>query len=292
MAHGLTAAPGPVDAHVHLWDLASTPQPWIDADMVAIDRDFGADDLVEHLAGIGAASAVVVQVDHSLEESEWMLDAAARSSAIAGVVGWIDLERGAARDLARLSAHPAADRLVGVRHLAHVDPDPAWLARPAVAAGVRQLGLAGLAFDLVVRDHQLPLAAALAASAPETTFVLDHLGNPPLGGGAMDSWAHDLVELAAHERVVAKLSGLVLEAAKADDPAGRLRAAVEIALDAFGPSRLMMGSDWPLVLLHPEGGDGWASSLDELIAALSPSEREAILRGTAIAAYGETRVAS
>lgn len=285
------AAPGPVDAHVHLWDLARTPQPWIDADMVAIDRDFGADDLVEHLARIGAASAVVVQVDHSLEETEWMLDAAARSSAIAGVVGWVDLERETAGDLARLAAHPAADRLVGVRHLAHVDPDPAWLARPAVAAGVRALGAAGLAFDLVVRDHQLPLAAALAASAPETTLVLDHLGNPPLAGPDLGAWARDLAALGAHERVVAKLSGLVLAAAKAEDPAGRVRAGVEIALDAFGPTRLMMGSDWPLVLLHPDGGEGWAATLHALISALSPSEREAILRGTAIAAYGDAGVA-
>jgi len=291
VAHGLTPLAGPIDAHVHCWDLVRTPQPWIDASMAVIDRDFGVDALAVHLAAIGAGSGVLVQADHSVAETEWMLDLAAESTAVAGVVGWVDLDGDPAADLDRIAAHPASDRFVGVRHLAHIDPDPAWLSRPGVVAGVRALGAAGLAFDLVVRDHQLAAAAALAEAAPGTTLVLDHLGNPRLGSSSsetssFDSWASDLCALAQHERVVAKLSGLVLEAAGAADPTARLREAVGVALDAFGPSRLMAGSDWPLVLLHPDGATGWASALDDLLDALSPAEREAIARGTAIAAYG------
>lgn len=286
MANGLRPAPGPVDAHVHCWDLALTPQPWIDGTMAVIDRDFGVAALGAHLVAVGAGSGVLVQADHSVRETEWMLDRAAESAAVAGVVGWVDLEGDPLADLERIAAHPAADRLVGVRHLAHVDPDPAWLARPGVIAGIRELGTAGLAFDLVVRDRQLGLAAALADAAPATTLVLDHLGNPPLAAPSIDAWARDLRALARRDRVVAKLSGLVLEAAGAADPASRLREAVDVALDAFGPSRLMAGSDWPLVLLHPDGDDGWSSTLAGLLSALSPHERAAIERGTAIAAYG------
>ena len=256
--------------------------------MAAIDRDFDVDDLGEHLDLIGAASAVVVQVDHSLEETEWMLDRAVASSSVAGVVGWVDLDGDPARDLARLGGHAGFEQLVGIRHLAHVDPDPTWLARQRVIAGVRTLGAAGLAFDLVVRDHQLPLAAALAGLAPDTTLVLDHLGNPQPGAASIDGWARDLRALSAHERVVAKLSGLILEAARATDPAARLREAVDVALAAFGPERLMMGSDWPLVLLDPIGDIEWAATLAEILGELSPSERESIQRGTAIAAYGGT----
>ena len=283
-----------IDSHVHLWDLQRTPQPWIDASMTVIDRDFGLAELAEHLAVTGAGSAVVVQVDHSLEESEWMLDQAAASAQVAGVVGWVDLDGDPSAGLARLGHHAAADRLVGIRHLAHVDADPSWLVRPGVIAGVRALGVAELAFDLVVRDHQLPLAAALAAAAPDTTLVLDHLGNPQLGAPSIHEWARELRALADHDRVVAKLSGLTLEAARASDPAARLREAVDVALEVFGPNRLMVGSDWPLVLLDDGGGgdnghDGdvrWASTLVDLLGALSPSERELITRATAIASYG------
>ena len=289
LARGLAAAAGPIDAHVHLWDRARTPQPWIDASMGAIDRDFGSADLEAHLAAVGAGSAVVVQTEHSLRETRWLLGLAEASARIAGVVGWADLAGDPAADLAQLSAHPAADRLVGVRHLAHVDPDPAWLSRPAVVAGVRRVGAAGLAVDVVVRDHQLPSAVALAAAAPECVLVLDHLGNPPLGAGSLSGWARDLRALAEHERVVAKLSGLALEASRARDPEARIREAVDVALEAFGPARLMAGSDWPLVRLHPAGGAGWAATLDRLLAELSATECESILRGCALSAYGGLR---
>lgn len=262
-----------VDAHVHLWDRALDPQPWIDpATMGEIDRDFLTADLVWMLRDSRADRAVVVQsVTEPDETRRLLLDT---SPAIAGVVGWLDLEGDVPGQLAALPD----GRLVGVRHLVHVDPDPEWLSRPAVGAGLDALASADLAFDLVVRAHQLPLAARVADAHPGVRFVLDHLG----GVAETDdvaSWTAEVRRLAERPHVVAKLSGLW----RIGD-GDAVRRIVDTALEAFGPGRLMYGSDWPLVRL---GGDAarWRETVDATLAALSEAERDRVMERTAVRAY-------
>lgn len=290
MAHGLTGREL-VDAHVHLWDLELTPQPWIDpAAMPAIARDFRGAELVAELASAtsdaaSVTSAVVVQADHSLDETRWLLGEAADSPEVRSVIGWVDLTADVPAQLAALAEHPEHAALAGIRHLAHVDRDGEWLLRDDVATGVQALAGHGLAFDLVVRAGQLDQAAALAARVPGARFVLDHLGNPPLADDEHSQWARALAELASRENVSAKISGLVSSADSRHASPDHLERVVETALDAFGANRLMFGSDWPLVRLAPGGYAGWLDAYLRLTSDLSAGERRALDAGTARAVY-------
>ena len=275
---------GHLDAHVHLWDRSTDPQPWIDpATMAAIDRDFAPADLASMLDATGMAAAVVVQSTNSADETRRLL--AHESPRIAGVVGWLDLSGDPRPQLDRLD--PAARRrLVGVRHLVHLDPDPDWLGRPAVRAGLGRLAGCGLSFDLVVRWRQLPLSATVAQALPEVRFVVDHLGGIAEADD-LAGWAAGLQALARLPNVWAKISGLAGLIGPPSTGSEGARRAVEVALEAFGPDRLMYGSDWPVAELGA-GAPAWRAAVDELTGGLSGAEREAILAGTASAFYRVT----
>lgn len=286
-----------VDAHHHLWVRARTPQDWIDPDtMAAIDRDFEPADLPA--AAHGVRATVVVQSASAWAESEELLATCAspegRAARLAGAVVWADLTAPDLADrLAALRAGPGGEHLVGVRTMVQAEPDPDYLDRADVRRGVAAVGAAGLAFDLVLRDHQLAAAARLVAALPDVRFVLDHLGKPRLDaasapGASRDvlaAWRADLAALAAHENVTAKLSGLVTEARWDAWTPADLRPAVDHALDVLGPGRLMVGSDWPVCLLASDYGR-WIETLRVLLAGLTPTESAAVWAGTARRVYG------
>jgi L-fucono-1,5-lactonase len=197
------------------------------------------------------------------------------------VVGWTDLTApDAAGAVAGLQARPDGVFLCGIRHPVLAEPDPDWLARPAVLHGLSGLATTGLCFDLVVAPHQLPAAARAARSVPGLTFVLDHLGGPPVGSEP-GPWAAAIGDLGALPNVVCKLSGAHSKNALAAD----LRPYYEIVLAAFGPSRLMFGSDWPVSSLTAPYGQV-CQSYRELTADLGPAGRDAIFDGTARRIYG------
>ncbi|GHH65395.1 amidohydrolase family protein [Promicromonospora soli] len=277
-----------IDAHLHLWELDRHPQPWIDPEsMSEIDRDFTASDAAGELGRHGIVDAVVVQADNSLSETEDLIAAAATGSVVKAVVGWVDLLGDVPAQLARLRGLRGGAALVGVRHLAHLEPDPAWLLRPDVTAGLTAVAEAGLVVELVVRAHQLRVVTELVDALPAASFVLDHLGKPPLlaGGAELERWRTDLADLARHPNVVAKVSGLGLEADHLGWTAASLRPAVDHALETFGPDRLMFGSDWPLVRLT-RGYTAWWETYLQLTAALGAAGQKAIDHGTARRTYG------
>ncbi|MDX6282399.1 MAG: L-fuconolactonase, partial [Kribbellaceae bacterium] len=248
-----------IDAHVHLWDRALDPQDWIDPQTMApLARDFGPVDLSAMLASTGLERAVVVQSSNSLAESVRL--AQLDRSVVAGLVGWVDLTADVGAQLERIRRN-ATVPVVGVRHLVHIDPDPEWMLREDVAVGLAALERQGLCFDLVVREWQLPQAALVSGRHEGLRFVLDHLGGPPAPGGDTKAWAAGLRELARRPNVAAKVSGLVSGLAagswRAEDLADRLT----IALEAFGPDRLLYGSDWPLAELGG-GAVAWKSAVD------------------------------
>jgi L-fuconolactonase len=214
-----------------------------------------------------------VQSTNSAAETRRLLTHA--SPRIAGVVGWTDLTADGAARLDELGT-AARRRLVGIRHLVHVDPDPDWLGRPDVGTALDQLAVRDLGFDLVVRWWQLPQAATVVAAHPDVRFVVDHLGGIAETGDDA-GWEAGLRRLAARPNVCAKISGL---AGVVSGDRARLRRVVDVALEAFGPERLMYGSDWPLVELAG-GPAAWRGAVEELIGELSPAERQAIMSGTA-----------
>ncbi|WP_030653068.1 MULTISPECIES: amidohydrolase family protein [Streptomyces] len=271
-----------VDAHVHLWDRSVNPQDWIDAETMApIARDFDASDLSGMLASTGLDRAVVVQSSNSLEESIWL--AGLDSPVVAGLVAWVDLAAEVGPQLDRIRMN-AAVPVVGVRHLTRIDPDPQWMMREEVSAGLTVLEREGLRFDLVVREWQLPQAIHLATRHSGLRFVLDHLGGPPEPGQNRSGWASRLRELARRPNVVAKVSGLTSGLAPGSWCAADLAASVTVAVESFGPERLLYGSDWPLAELGG-GAAPWKSAVEALLDGLSTVERARVFGGNAADVY-------
>ncbi|MBM7440136.1 amidohydrolase [Streptomyces sp. HB132] len=280
------APPPVIDAHHHVWDLAVRDQEWITgAELAPIRRTFTLDDLEPEARASGVSATVLVQTVTVAEETPEFLALADGSTLVAGVVGWTDLTAPDIADtLAALRALPGGGRLVGIRHQVQGESDPEWLLRPDVLRGLGAVAAAGLTYDLIVRPHQLPAAARAAALLPGLTFVLDHAGKPPVARRTTHPWADGLRALAALPNTVCKLSGLVTEADPRAWTVDDLRPYADTVIEAFGPARLMFGSDWPVCRLAAGYADvlGTAS---ELIGGLGDDERRSVLAGTAKRVY-------
>jgi L-fuconolactonase len=274
-----------IDAHHHAWKLGRRPHAWLDgAEMAAIRRDFTLADLAPLTAAAGIDRTILVQVLPSLLETAEFLTLADQPGPVAGVIGWADLTSGGVpRALEVLRSGPGGDRLVGIRHLVQSEPDPHWLARPDVRRGLRAVADAGLVYDLLTLPHQLPAAIDTVRALPGLTFVLDHLSKPAIGAGGLDPWAVLVRELAVLPNVFCKLSGMVTEAGPRWTTAA-LRPYAEVVLDAFGPARVMFGSDWPVCLLAASYADV-TSATRELTAALTREEQALVFGGTAAHVY-------
>ncbi len=245
-----------IDTHVHFWRYTSASHAWIDPHMSVLKRDCLPRDLEATMRTNGVSGCIAVQALNSSEETQFLLDLADAHPWIVGVVGWVDvLAEDLDARLAELAAHP---KLVGIRHLAQDEADAGWLARPSVVAGVSKLARHGLSFDLLVRERELSAAIELAQCLPNQTFVLDHLGKPPVREGRIEPWSALVRELARCDNVVAKVSGLSTERRSRADGCDDLDIYLDVALQAFGADRLMSGSDWPMCLL---AGD-YAASMD------------------------------
>jgi L-fuconolactonase len=270
-----------IDAHLHLWN-AGDGYDWLQGAPAPLRRTFTAAEAERELLAAGVASAVLVQAEDSTRDTQAMLAVAHERRWIAGVVGWVRLDdESEAR--AQLDALADEPLLVGIRHLVHDDPRDDFLALPAVRRSLRAVAEAGLAFDVPdAWPRHLEAVGVLATSLPELRIVVDHLAKPPRGGDDFEDWRRALRRVAASVNVVAKVSGLHVPGQPFD--ADALRPVWEEALEAFGPSRLMYGGDWPMTV--PIGGyqPTW-NVLRSLIDELSPGERDAVLAGTARRVY-------
>ncbi|WP_330300532.1 amidohydrolase family protein [Streptomyces sp. NBC_00503] len=286
---GADHGPGIVDAHHHVWDLSVRDQDWITGpELAPLRRDFSLADLVPHARAAGVTATVLVQTITVAEETPEFLAMAARSDLVAGVVGWTDLTAPAVADtLAGLRAGPGGEHLVGLRHQVQGEPDPRWLVRPEVLRGLTATAEAGLVYDLVVKPYQLAAAIEAAQRLPGLAFVLDHLGKPPVASGELAPWAEQIRRLAALPNTVCKLSGMVTEADWDSWTADDLRPYADTVLDAFGPARLMFGSDWPVCRLAATYAEVLAAARD-MTAGLSLAERREVFTGTAVRTYGLT----
>jgi L-fuconolactonase len=277
-----------IDAHHHFWDPSRNDYPWLTDELAAIRRPFGPEDLRPLLRERNVHRTVLVQTRSSLEESHEFLAVADAHDFIAGVVAWVDLvadDVGAQIDGLRRA--PGGHRLVGIRHQVHDEPDPRWLLRDEVQRGLREVGRAGLAFDLLVRPRELPAAAEAARLHPDTRFVVDHLGKPPVRSSGDDGWDAGMQALAAMPNVWCKLSGLVTEADWQRWTPAELAPYVGRARAWFGDERLLFGSDWPVCLLaasYAEVVDGYVDALGEV----SEEALERILARNAVDFYGLT----
>ena len=274
-----------VDAHQHFWELARGDYGWLTPALTPIYRDYGPADLRPLLAAAGIARTILVQAAPTEAETDYLLAVAAAAPFVAGVVGWIDLE--AADAPARVRRAAARPKLVGVRPMIHDIADDSWVLRPALAAALSSVSEAGLVFDALVRPRHLPVLAELTTRHPALRIVIDHAAKPDIarwrpGDAEFRDWSTRMAGLAARG-LACKLSGLATEARPDWQPA-HLRPYVDSVLDAFGPDRVIWGSDWPVV--ERAGGYArWRQATNELLGRLPEMSRAAILGATAARIY-------
>jgi L-fuconolactonase len=275
-----------VDSHLHVWDLSRRGYDWLGPGHGVLYRSFTPDEAAAELAAAGIGSAVLVQADNSTADTDYLLAVADRFRFVAGVVGWVALDdtATAARQLDRYAHHA---RFRGVRHLVHIDPRDDFLALPAVRDSLRLLAERGLPFDVPdAWPRHLAAVGDLADAVPELTVVVDHLAKPPRGTDQFAAWSRTMRAVAARPNTVGKVSGMQMPGQPFT--VDSLRPVLDVALDAFTPSRLMYGGDWPMTV--PAGGyqAHWrvvAALLDELTAG----EQDEVRHATATRVYATGR---
>ena len=275
-----------LDSHIHLWRRADGDDVWVASKIGGLARDFSVDDWRAHADASGVAGAILVQAAHSIAETERAIALAAANPRIVGVVGWADLHgESLAADVARLANHP---QLVGIRPLPPGTFGADWMADPRTERGLATLGAAGIAVDVLVKWPGLTRARQLLERLPQVRVVLNHCGRPDTMTGLLEPWSSDLKAFARATSATIKLSGLI-ERAGIEWTKESLRPYVETVIDAFGPSRVMFASNWPVLEI---GGtyEGWVGALRAILddIGLAEADRVAILAGTACRAYGVT----
>jgi L-fuconolactonase len=274
-----------IDTHHHFWNYTAQEYGWIDDSMAALRRDFLPADLRSALSAAGVDAAISVQARQSLEETEWLLGMADQNKFLAGVIGWVPLlEPGVGAILECYTGHA---KLKGVRHIVQGEADDRFLLRDDFNRGIREVTARKLVYDILIYERHLPVAIEFVDRHPRQRFVLDHIAKPRIRDGSFEPWNANLRQLARRENVFCKLSGVATEADFRNlTPANRsqLRPYMDAALEAFGPRRIMFGSDWPVCLAAMPYAD-WLGMVHDAIGGLSESEREWILGKTAEQAY-------
>ena len=270
-----------IDSHQHFWQYSRADYPWIGPESQLLAQDYLPVDLEPHVRGEGIGGTVAVQARQTLEESRWLLELAATHPLIQGVVGWVDLQSEQVAE--QLQEFSGCQKFVGVRHVVQDEPDPRFLLGSAFVRGLSHLQHYGLTYDLLLYPEHLPAAVELAALLPEQPFVLDHSAKPRMKTGRpadFASWQSDLIALASQANVCCKVSGLVTEAAWKTWKRDEFVPYLEVVLAAFGPHRLMFGSDWPVCLLSAQYAEV-ALIVREFFAQLSGTQQDALWGGTA-----------
>jgi L-fuconolactonase len=269
-----------VDSHFHLWRYDVREFDWITDEMSRIRRDHLAADVEAEYWAYGVSVGVAVQARQSLEETRFLLEQKRASSRIWGVVGWLDLRSDRlAADLDELGPS-----LCGVRHIVQAEPDDEFLLRPDFQRGIAELRRHDLAYDILIYPKHLGVTQRFVRSHPDQRFVVDHLAKPFIKDQKLEPWASDLRALAQYPNVSAKLSGLVTEADWSRWRPEDLRPYLDVALEAFGPKRLMFGSDWPVCLVAASY-DQVLGVVRDFVGTLSEDEQAAILGANAIDFY-------
>ncbi len=271
-----------LDAHQHFWKYSPAGYEWITDEMAVLKRDYLPHDLKSLLAESGFDGSIAVQAQHSVQETQWLLELAEQNDLIKGVVGWVDLS---SPDLhAQLEQLRGRKRLVGLRHIVQSEADDEFMLRPEFRRGIAQLAEFGLTYDLLLFPRHLPIAVKLVREFPDQTFVLDHIAKPGIAAGLIKPWKRDVTELATFPNVSCKLSGMVTEARWKQWTAADFRPYLDAVFEAFGASRLMIGSDWPVCSVS---GD-YAATMNivtDYVAQLSEGERDGILGGNCARVY-------
>lgn len=258
-----------IDSHQHFWKYRAAEYLWITPGS-PLERDFLPADLAPELQAQRFDGCIAVQARQTLGETRWLLELAKGASIIKGVVGWVDLRSPRLEE--QLAEFSGRDKLVGVRHVVQDEPDDRFLLREDFRRGLALLHPFGLTYDLLVYPKQLPAAIEFVRLLPEQPFVLDHIAKPFIKDGTLSPWREQLRELAGAPNVCCKVSGMVTEAKWREWKTADFRPYLDAVFEAFGPDRLMYGSDWPVALLSASYAEQFAIVRDYVHALGAETE--------------------
>lgn len=271
-----------IDTHHHFWQYSTKDYGWISDEMKVIRRDFLPADLQKEMKAAGVDGAVSVQARQTVEESDWLLGMAEKHDFLKGVVGWVDLrDKGVEKDIERLSHHK---KFKGVRHVVQDEPDVNFILGAAFNEGIKKLLKYDLRYDILIFEKQLKPSIAFVDKHPKQVFILDHIAKPRIKERILSPWRENMMEMAKRPNVYCKISGMVTEADWHKWSAADLAPYFDTTLEAFGPKRLMLGSDWPVMLVAGKYKQ-WVDMVKQVISRYTPAEQERILYKNAVEAY-------
>ncbi len=263
-----------IDAHQHFWYYEPVTHEWIDDKMAVIRRNFLPQDLQKIYVQHDVVGCVAVQADQTLRETDFLIQLGEEFDFIKGIVGWVDLRAANIDEV--LSAYSQNDKVKGFRHIVQGETDHNFLLRPNFLHGISLLEKFSFTYDLLVFPHQLGATLEFVKRFPNQKFVIDHLAKPYIKDGFYDGWAALMNAIAKHENVYCKLSGMITEADYQHWTSDQIQPYMELVLNAFGPNRLMFGSDWPVCLV---AGDYLQVKklVEDFITSLSTTEQSDIM---------------
>ncbi|MBM3754149.1 MAG: amidohydrolase [Acidobacteria bacterium] len=271
-----------IDTHHHFWKYSTKEYGWISDSMKVIRRDFLPPDLEKTLKDAGVDGAISVQARQSVEESDWLLGMAEKNKFLLGVVGWVDLRsKDVDKDLERLAKHK---KFKGVRHVVQDEPDDNFILGAAFNEGIKKLIKYDLRYDILIFEKHLKASIAFVDKHPRQMFVLDHVAKPRIKDRVLSPWRENMIELAKRPNVYCKISGMITEADWQKWTSADLAPYLDGAMEAFGPKRLMFGSDWPVMLVAGQYKP-WVELVKKTIARYTKDEQERILYKNAVEAY-------
>jgi L-fuconolactonase len=272
-----------IDAHHHLWRYLPPGPAWMADGMEGLRRDFLIEDLRAVTAEVGVTGTIVVETERTVEETGWLSQVAASDDLIRGVVGWAPLTSPAVvAELERIASLP---KMKAIRHPIHDESDDQFLLRDDFNRGVAALKQFDLRYDILIFERHLPQTIQFVDRHPDQVFILDHVAKPRIRDRVFSPWRENIRKLARRSNVYCKVSGMVTEADWDTWSDKVISPYIEAVVEAFTPNRLMFGSDWPVMTLASSYGR-WMATIQSAIAQLSVTEKERILGGTAVEAYG------
>jgi L-fuconolactonase len=271
-----------IDAHQHFWYYEPVKHSWIGDSMAIIRKDFLPSDLKKVYAENDIDGCVAVQVDQTLQETEFLMHLTKSNDFIKGIVGWVDLRE--KRVDAVLEKYGEHEEIKGFRHIVQGEANHNFLLSPDFMSGISLLEKYGYTYDILVFPHQLGATLEFVKQFPNQRFVIDHIAKPYIKDGFFDGWAILMKEIAKHGNVYCKLSGMITEADFSSWTPEQIIPYMNVVLEAFGSDRLMFGSDWPVCLVA--GNYARVKQLvTDFISKLSASEQARIMGGNAMDFY-------
>lgn len=271
-----------IDSHQHFWNYEPAKHVWIDDDMSVIRRDFSPSDLRKVYIENDIDGCVAVQADQTLEETDFLLHLADANDFIKGVVGWVDLRDDKVDGV--LEQYHSHQKIKGWRHVVQGEADHNFLIRPNFLRGISFLEKYDYTYDILIFPHQLGATLEFVKQFPHQKFIIDHMAKPYIKDGFFDGWSVLMKEIARHENVFCKMSGMITEADYRHWSVEQLHTYMLLVLEAFGPERILFGSDWPVCLVAGSYKEV-KGVVTNFIKTLSTNEQNAIMGSNAIDFY-------